>query len=107
MAITEASIMIIMTAAMLKEDPSRRRTLNNSTKEFLRELFFHCAIYGIITRQMRNLTMRMRKKKWADPWLQKHAEYIYADPSENKENGNSCLHCKNCMSRLAWARETI
>lgn len=28
--------------------------------------------------------MRMRKKKWADPWLDSHGDYIYQDPSEYK-----------------------
>ncbi|HCK88990.1 MAG TPA: tRNA (guanosine(46)-N7)-methyltransferase TrmB [Erysipelotrichaceae bacterium] len=28
--------------------------------------------------------MRMRKKKWADPWLSEHADYIYEDPSDMK-----------------------
>ena len=26
--------------------------------------------------------MRMRKKKWADPWLSEHSDYIFEDPAE-------------------------
>ena len=28
--------------------------------------------------------MRMRKKKWADPWISEHADYIFENPAEMK-----------------------
>ena len=36
--------------------------------------------------------MRMRKKKWADPWLEDHAEYIYADPVQNQGKWKDLFH---------------
>ena len=36
--------------------------------------------------------MRMRKKKWADPWLEDHAEYIYADPMQNRGRWKDLFH---------------
>lgn len=36
--------------------------------------------------------MRMRKKKWADPWLQEHTSYIYTDPQEMKGEWKELLH---------------
>lgn len=35
--------------------------------------------------------MRMRKKKWADPWLAEHADYIFEDPAEYKGKWHELL----------------
>lgn len=35
--------------------------------------------------------MRMRKKKWADPYLETHSDYIFSDPSEYKGKWKSLL----------------
>ena len=36
--------------------------------------------------------MRMRKKKWADPWIEAHPDYIYEDPSDKKGNWKKLLN---------------
>ena len=28
--------------------------------------------------------MRMRKKKWAEPWIEEHRDFVYQNPVENK-----------------------
>lgn len=37
--------------------------------------------------------MRMRKKKWADPWLEAHSDYIFEDPKEYKGKWKELLGC--------------
>jgi len=48
--------------------------------------------------------MRMRKKKWADPWLEEHADYIYADPEENKGKWKQLLHCKELHVEIGMGK---
>ena len=38
--------------------------------------------------------MRMRKKKWADPWIEQHQDYIFEDPSEYKGKWRELLGCE-------------
>ncbi len=38
--------------------------------------------------------MRMRKKKWADPWLAEHSDYIYENPAEMKGKWKELLGCE-------------
>ena len=38
--------------------------------------------------------MRMRKKKWADPWLEAHADYALADPSDMAGRWKQLLGCE-------------
>ena len=38
--------------------------------------------------------MRMRKKKWADPWLEQHSDYIYEDPKEYAGKWRELLGCE-------------
>lgn len=38
--------------------------------------------------------MRMRKKKWADPFLEAHADYALQNPIENKGHWHDILHCE-------------
>lgn len=39
--------------------------------------------------------MRMRKKKWADPYLQEHCDYAYENPIENKGKWKELLECQS------------
>lgn len=41
-----------------------------------------CLLLMYNTHEFRKKTMRMRKKKWAQPWLEAHRDYIYPDPQE-------------------------
>ncbi len=36
--------------------------------------------------------MRMRKKKWADPWLAEHGDYAMENPTENKGKWKEIFH---------------
>ena len=38
--------------------------------------------------------MRMRKKKWADPWLEEHRDYAFEDPKEYKGKWRELLGCE-------------
>ncbi len=38
--------------------------------------------------------MRMRKKKWADPWIEAHSDYIFEDPSPYKGKWRELLNCQ-------------
>jgi len=38
--------------------------------------------------------MRMRKKKWADPWIAEHGDYIYEEPSAFKGKWRELLNCE-------------
>lgn len=38
--------------------------------------------------------MRMRKKKWADPWLAEHSDYIYENPVEYKGKWRELFGCE-------------
>ena len=39
--------------------------------------------------------MRMRKKKWAEPWIEEHRDFVYQNPVENKGNGNNYYNAKH------------
>ena len=34
--------------------------------------------------------MRMRKKKWAEGWMEEHSDYITSTPQTIKDNGRRC-----------------
>ncbi len=36
--------------------------------------------------------MRMRKKKWADGWLEEHSDYVFSDPQEYAGKWRDLLH---------------
>lgn len=38
--------------------------------------------------------MRMRKKKWADPWIAEHADYIFENPAEYKGRWRELFSCE-------------
>lgn len=38
--------------------------------------------------------MRMRKKKWADPWLEEHQDYVLSDPRELAGRWREVLACE-------------
>lgn len=46
----------------------------------------------------------MRKKKWADPWLQEHADYIYSDPQEYKGKWRDLLGCKELHVEIGMGK---
>ena len=48
--------------------------------------------------------MRMRKKKWADPWLDAHNDYIYGDPQEMKGTWHEALHCERLHVELGMGK---
>lgn len=48
--------------------------------------------------------MRMRKKKWADPWLESHGDYIFTNPTDMKGKwkellGKDILHLEIGMGK--------
>lgn len=38
--------------------------------------------------------MRMRKKKWADPWIEEHSDYIYEDASAYRGKWRQLFDCE-------------
>lgn len=48
--------------------------------------------------------MRMRKKKWADPWLDAHSDYIYSDPAELKGTWHELLNCSSLHVELGMGK---
>ncbi len=48
--------------------------------------------------------MRMRKKKWADPWMEAHSEYIYNDPQEIKGTWHELLNCEELHVELGMGK---
>lgn len=48
--------------------------------------------------------MRMRKKKWADPWLEEHNDYIYTDPEVNKGKWKQLLNCSELHVEIGMGK---
>ncbi|NLH63485.1 MAG: tRNA (guanosine(46)-N7)-methyltransferase TrmB [Erysipelotrichaceae bacterium] len=48
--------------------------------------------------------MRMRKKKWAEPWLNEHSSYIYTDPEEEKGHWKELLHCQQLHLEIGMGK---
>jgi len=48
--------------------------------------------------------MRMRKKKWADPWIDEHSSYIYRDPSSNKGKWKEILNCNELHVEIGMGK---
>lgn len=48
--------------------------------------------------------MRMRKKKWADPWLEAHQDYIYSNPIEYKGKWRELLHCEELHVEIGMGK---
>lgn len=48
--------------------------------------------------------MRMRKKKWAEPYLEEHADYAYTNPVENKGKWKELLHCEKLHVELGMGK---
>lgn len=48
--------------------------------------------------------MRMRKKKWAEPWLAAHEDYIYKNPVEMKGKWKSLLHSEKLHVEIGMGK---
>ena len=48
--------------------------------------------------------MRMRKKKWADPWLDAHPDYIYADPAAYRGKWKELLSCNKLHLEIGMGK---
>ncbi len=53
--------------------------------------------------------MRMRKKKWAEPWMEAHSDYIFQNPTQLKGNwkqllNTDCLHLEIGMGKGDYLR---
>lgn len=48
--------------------------------------------------------MRMRKKKWADPWLDAHTDYIYQNPTEYKGKWKQLLGCEKLHLEIGMGK---
>jgi tRNA (guanine-N7-)-methyltransferase len=88
--------MILMTMVILKREFSARRKIQlNKQIRRSTDLLFFC-----FENERNNAKilqagndMRMRKKKWAEPWLEAHTEYISSDPSVFKGKWKEKLGC--------------
>ena len=48
--------------------------------------------------------MRMRKKKWADPWLDAHTDYIYQNPVAYKGKWKELLNCETLHLEIGMGK---
>ncbi len=48
--------------------------------------------------------MRMRKKKWADPYLESHTEYIEQNPVDKKGTWHSYLNCEKLHVEIGMGK---
>ena len=48
--------------------------------------------------------MRMRKKKWAEPYLQDHSSFAYTNPIECKGKWKDLLHCEELHVELGCGK---
>ena len=48
--------------------------------------------------------MRMRKKKWAEPWIENHQDYIFCDPKENKGKWRKLLSDKELHLEIGMGK---
>lgn len=48
--------------------------------------------------------MRMRKKKWADPFLNEHPEFVIATPEDNKGKWKEILNCSTLHVEIGSGR---
>ena len=48
--------------------------------------------------------MRMRKKKWADPYLEAHQDYISDNPTENRGKWKQMLNCETLHLEIGMGK---
>ncbi len=48
--------------------------------------------------------MRMRKKKWAEPWIKEHNDYIYVLPVDKKGNWHKLLNCQELHLEIGMGK---